>query len=263
MSVYTNMDIVMLGIIRTDQDVGYYNAAVKVKVVLLGLVASLGGVLLPRMSCYVKEKKSAEFQEIMLKSINITMLMAIPLCTYFIIFASETLSFLAGNGYNGAVLAMQIINISVIPNAISGILGGQVLTALEKEIYVLYSAIAGAIADLILNLIFIPKYGAAGAAFATVIAEFVVLIVQVCYIKDMLKRIYKDFRLGRYIISAMISALIVIAISFLDFQHIFLQLLFAAIVFFGIYVGILYVSKEKLVVELISLFLNKIKGDRC
>ena len=43
----------MLGFMTTDTDVGYYNAAVKIKVILVSVVTSLGTVLLPRASYYI------------------------------------------------------------------------------------------------------------------------------------------------------------------------------------------------------------------
>lgn len=46
-TIYTHLDTVMLGFIRTDVDVGYYNAAVKIKTILVSIVTSLGVVLLP------------------------------------------------------------------------------------------------------------------------------------------------------------------------------------------------------------------------
>ena len=52
--IYTNLDTVMLGFMKSDIDVGYYNAAVKIKTVLLGVVTSLGAVLLPRASYYIE-----------------------------------------------------------------------------------------------------------------------------------------------------------------------------------------------------------------
>ena len=54
-TIYTNLDTVMLGFMKSDIDVGYYNAAVKIKVILVQVVASLGGVLLPRCSYYVEK----------------------------------------------------------------------------------------------------------------------------------------------------------------------------------------------------------------
>ena len=52
-TIYTHLDTVMLGFMTSDVDVGYYNAAVKIKSILVSIVTSLGVVLLPRASYYV------------------------------------------------------------------------------------------------------------------------------------------------------------------------------------------------------------------
>ena len=69
-TIYTNLDTVMLGFIKTDIDVGYYNAAVKIKSVLLGIVTSLGTVLLPRASYYIEHHEMEEFRRITKKAIK-------------------------------------------------------------------------------------------------------------------------------------------------------------------------------------------------
>ncbi len=60
----------MLGFMKSDVDVGYYNAAVKIKSVLLGVVTSLGAVLLPRASYYIEHGLNDEFQKISKKAIE-------------------------------------------------------------------------------------------------------------------------------------------------------------------------------------------------
>ena len=60
-TIYTNLDTVMLGFMTTDTDVGYYNAAVKIKVILVSVVTSLGTVLLPRASYYIQR---GEFERV-------------------------------------------------------------------------------------------------------------------------------------------------------------------------------------------------------
>lgn len=45
-TVYTNLDTVMLGFMKSDYDVGIYNAAIKIKSLLVTLVTSLGTVML-------------------------------------------------------------------------------------------------------------------------------------------------------------------------------------------------------------------------
>lgn len=54
----------MLGFMKSNTDVGYYNAAVKIKNVLLAVVTSLGTVLLPRASYYVEHHEMEKFHEI-------------------------------------------------------------------------------------------------------------------------------------------------------------------------------------------------------
>ena len=63
-TIYTNLDTVMLGFMSTDADVGYYNAAVKIKVILVSVVTSLGTVLLPRASYYIQRGEVKEFHRI-------------------------------------------------------------------------------------------------------------------------------------------------------------------------------------------------------
>ena len=69
-TIYTNLDTVMLGFMSSNLEVGYYNAAVKIKIILVSVVTSLGVVLLPRASYYVEHKMMNEFYNITGKAIN-------------------------------------------------------------------------------------------------------------------------------------------------------------------------------------------------
>ena len=85
-TIYTNLDTVMIGFIATDTDVGYYNAAVKIKTILVSIVTSLGVVLLPRASYYVENGRMEEFYRITKKAIHFVFLVATPMMVYFILF---------------------------------------------------------------------------------------------------------------------------------------------------------------------------------
>lgn len=84
-TIYTHLDTVMLGFMTTDIDVGYYNAAIKIKYILVSIVTSLGVVLLPRASYYVQRGQMNEFYRITKKAINFVMLVATPMMVYFIL----------------------------------------------------------------------------------------------------------------------------------------------------------------------------------
>lgn len=251
-SVYTNLDTVMLGFMKNDTEVGYYNAAIKLKYILLSLVSSLGQVLLPRMSYYVKNNMKEAFLNTMQKALNFTAELALPLSFYFVIFSYETMMFLAGKGYSGAIMAMQIITIAIIPNGLTGILGTQILTSIEKEKYVLVSVVIGAMSDFFLNLMLIPKLGASGAALATTICEFIVLIVQIYFCRTLLKNIWKGFYYKRYIFFSTIAILVVLPIKNIGMSSYFGCLVITMCVFFSVYLACLVFSKDNIVLQLIS-----------
>ena len=69
-TIYTHMDAVMLGFLATDEDVGFYNAAVKIKQILVSLVTSISAVLLPRASYYIEHGLTNEFERISKKALN-------------------------------------------------------------------------------------------------------------------------------------------------------------------------------------------------
>lgn len=103
---------------------------------------------------------------------------------------------------------MQIIAPTILLIGLSNLLGIQVLTPLNKEKQLVYSVVAGALVDLILNIIFIPKMGAAGASLGTLVAEFVVLTVQILYLKDLFFRIAKQVQYGKIVLALILASMI-------------------------------------------------------
>ena len=191
-TVYTHLDTVMLGFMTTDTDVGYYNAAVKIKSVLVGIVTSLGVVLLPRASYYVQNGLIDEFHRITKKAINFVFILANPLMLYFILFAKQGIYFLSGYEYKGAIIPMQIIMPTLLLIGVTNVLGIQILVPMGKEKVVLYSEIAGASIDILINAILIPKYASSGAAIGTLVAEFVVLAVQYYALRKEVSLAFKE-----------------------------------------------------------------------
>lgn len=257
-TVYTNLDSVMLGFMKTDTDVGYYNAAVKIKTILVSIVTSLGVVLLPRASYYIEHDLKDEFYRITNKAIEFATLVAFPMTLYFILFAKEGIFFLSGDAYEGSILPMQIIMPTLILIGYTNIMGIQMLVPLGREKVVLYSEIAGAIVDLILNAILIPKLGASGAAIGTVAAEVVVWIVQFGALKDEVTEAYIQIKYLPICIAIAIGSVGSLCIKMLELGN-FLTLLLSAIVFFGSYGILLILMKEPLVLEIEKQGIEKLK----
>lgn len=256
-TIYTNLDTVMLGFMTTDADVGYYNAAVKIKVILVSVVTSLGTVLLPRASYYIQMGELKEFRRITRKALNFVFLMAIPLMLYFIYFAKEGIFFLSGDNYVGAIIPMQVIMPTLLLIGITNILGIQILVPTGREKIVLYSEIVGAIVDVIINALLIPVYASTGAAIGTLIAEFAVFFVQIYILRDEILDAFRYIPYVKIIIALLFGSIISLGVKMLNVGC-FFSLIISSILFFGSYGVVLLILKEELIFEIFNLIKAKI-----
>lgn len=258
-TIYTHLDTVMLGFMDTDTTVGYYNAAVRIKNILVSIVTSLGTVLLPRAAYYVEHKLWDQFRDISRKALNFTFVAATPMMLYFILFARDGIFLLSGEEYAGSILPMQLAMPTLLFIGISNILGIQILVPMGKETSVLWSIIAGAVVDLILNIALIPAFGASGAAAANMIAEGTVMVVQIVMLR---KEVIPSLRKIQYwkVLAALTAGT---AASFwvasLGLGS-FLSLALSAVLFFAAYGATLLITKEQMVCEVLGQMLRKVKG---
>lgn len=255
-TIYTNLDTVMLGMMTTKTDVGYYDAAVKVKNILVSIVTSLGTVLLPRASYYVEMQMYEEFERISKKALNFAVLAALPLMLFFMIFASQSICFLTGGTeYMPSVTPMQVIMPTLLFIGITNILGIQVLVPLGKEKIVLISEIAGALVDLVLNAILIPKLASTGAALGTLAAEFAVLLVQSLALGNRARSAFQSIPYWKLLAALSLAAICSFWIPVLGLGS-FFTLLLAAVLFFGVYGIVLLITREPLTLEIVRQLEN-------
>lgn len=256
-TIYTNLDTVMLGFIKTDEDVGYYNAAVKIKGILVSIITSLGTVLLPRASYYIEHGLEKDFEQISKKAINFVCVVAFPMMIYFILYAKEGIYFLSGSAYDGSILPMQILMPTILFVGLTNVMGIQIMVPLGKEDWVLYSVTVGAIVDLAINALLIPKMASSGAAIGTLMAEIVVLIYQYWKLKDRMKGIFVEVRWMSLILAGVIAGAGSVCIKFFSFNT-FISLVVSAGIYFGIYGSILLITGEPLVKEIVQQIITKL-----
>lgn len=257
-TVYTNLDAVMLKFMSGDEQVGYYNAAVKVKTIVVSLVTSIGTVLLPRVSYYIEQKMHKEFKEVTAKAFNLVILMALPLVVYFIFYAKEAIVVLSGPAYTPAIIPMQIIMPTVFLIGLTNIMGIQILIPQGRENMVLLSEIVGAVIDLILNSILIPIYGCTGAAIGTLVAEIAVLIVQGIVLREFLFAVAQKIKISKIVMACIVAFAGTYGVSLIRIENSLVMLVLTGGVFFIIYGGMLLLMKEPLMVENLRQVKNKL-----
>lgn len=179
--LYTMVDITMLGAICGDEIVGYYSNANKLARVINSLIASIGTVLLPRLSYYLANNQMKELQSLALKTQSILLLLAVPAVFGVFLLAENMIVVLFGQAFLPATNALRIMSGLVIAVVFNNFYGTQILIAMGQERKLLYAVIFGAITNICLNSILIPIYQHNGAAFASVASELIVWFITKYY----------------------------------------------------------------------------------
>lgn len=187
-NIYCTLDSVMLGFICGNEAVAYYSMSVKIKNLTLSFVNSISIVLLPRLSYYISHAEEEQYNKLLKKSIVIICVIAIPMSSYFMLDAEETVMILGGPDYVAAAQPLCILMPILIVSGFSNITGNQILIPNNMDMCFLKAVCAGALVDIVMNFFLLVKYSYIGAAVATLSAECIQMCIQIYYSRDYLKK---------------------------------------------------------------------------
>ena len=186
--VYTVLDRTMIGKIISDKtQVGYYTQGENLIKLLLTIITALGTVMLPRIANSFVNKDYDKIREYIYKSFNMVFLLSFPMIAGIIIVADIFVPKFFGPGYDGVATIMIVISPILLLIGMSNVIGVQYLLPTKHQKEFTISVICGACVNFIINLILIRRFYAVGAAIGTVIAESVVTLVQIIFVRKEIK----------------------------------------------------------------------------
>lgn len=175
-SIYIQMNNVLLGFMKDAEAVGYFTAATKLMVMAMSILGSLGNVMMPHISNLMAANRMDESKALIQKSYDFVLALAMPLTVGLIFTSPSAILLLSGIGFAPAILTSQIVAFNILMVGLSGVMGIQVLYPLGKINIVILSAFIGAITNVLLNILLVPHYGHNGTAIAYMLAEAAVTI---------------------------------------------------------------------------------------
>jgi polysaccharide transporter, PST family len=166
--LYLRMDVVMLGEMHSEAAVGIYGAATRISeawyFIPMALVASL------QPSIMQAKKHSEELFQTRLRNVyNLMSALSISVATVVTLFADQLVRLLFGQSYEAAG-AVLVVHVWAAVAVSLGVASSQYLIAENLQKISMYRTTIGLMCNLGLNLLLIPKYGALGAAVATLIS---------------------------------------------------------------------------------------------
>lgn len=181
-SMYLTFNVMYLGLITNNVQVGYYTTAYKLYTVVLGFFSAFTSVMLPRMSALVSGDQTEHFKSLVSKSFIAMAMFTIPLILCSIVIAPQLIYVIAGPNYDGAIIPMRVIMPAVLLVGIAQILALQVLMPLKKEKVLLLASVLGALTGIIINITVVRHLQCIGSSIVLLSSEFVVTMVYVIYI---------------------------------------------------------------------------------
>ncbi len=171
LTLYTYIDTVILGIMRTDAETGWYAASYRVYEGLMYAPSAFATVLTPRFSqMYVNDR--AALRSLFRRSLIGSALMALIIGGGGLILARPMMLLFYGQAYEAAVPPLKVLAGGSIFVFCTWILHSAAI-AMNLDRRLVGTTAIGLVANIGLNIAFIPSRGITGAAWATVIAEAV------------------------------------------------------------------------------------------
>ncbi len=185
-SLYSKVDITMLGALCGSESVAYYSNAHKAIGIVMSLVTAVSAVFLPRLS-YIFMNRREEFAACVTTGVKIVLLLAIPACAGMILVAEDAVAILFGPEFLPAATVLQVLSAFTVIKGVGDILCYQLVITSGNEQKLIKSRICGGVANVALNAVLIPRYGHVGAAVASVISELIVNGVMLPYALSLVK----------------------------------------------------------------------------
>lgn len=172
-SIYSKVDISMLGWLSSDQAVGWYTNAYKVIGIVLTLVVAVSSVFYPRLSA-VYESNKAQYRGYLSVGLKIVLLLAVPCCVGLVVVADNLINVLFGSSFAPASTTLRILAVFTIIKGVGDLLCYQAIISSGNEKKLIVARLIAGLVSVLGNALLIPIWDQNGAAVSAVISEIVV-----------------------------------------------------------------------------------------
>ncbi|KST65814.1 flippase [Mastigocoleus testarum] len=169
--IYMKIDQIMLGQIVGNGAVGIYSAAAKMSEVWYFIPTAISSSVAPKLYKFKEESETIYYRRLK-QLIKLLVVLALVIALPMTFISGSLITLLFGKSYiaAGSILAIHVWACIFV---FMGIASSPWFVAEGLTHFSLRRTLAGAIINIILNFLLIPKYGGVGAAIATVISQAV------------------------------------------------------------------------------------------
>ena len=174
-------DTIMLGMFRTESEIGIYNVALRVASLTSIMLFAINSIAAPKFAEFYGKKDMQGLQQTVQHSTKLIFWTSFPILLVFFLFPSLILG-IFGEAFETGVYALMFLTFGQFINAISGSVG-YILQMTGKQKVFQNILLLATIINIILNAVLIPQFGINGAAFSSMVSMVTSNILCVIFVK--------------------------------------------------------------------------------
>mgnify|MGYP002133387218 CR=1 FL=1 len=243
----TNIDSVIIGAFTDTHTLGLYAAAQRPINLLYILPGFFSVSLFPLLAKALKDNEHDKITHVTEKASLFALAIALPLVSGGILIAKPLINVVYGYAYIGAVSTFQILLLALVV-VFPGVILSDVIFVKNKQKMFIKASLIGAIANVVLDLLLIPRYGIAGSAVATLCAQIIMngmFFSEITHSHSL--RLFSGLK--NILIATVLMSLVTYACISLS-----LSLIYTLCMSSIIYTGILFIRKEPLINDIRTSF---------
>jgi len=162
-------DILVMGIFRTDSEVGVYRAVFQTALLVVFGLQALNQVLQPHFARLHSLGETKKLERLVRYSTRAITLLAIPPVLLFVFFGGPILEHIFGAPYRSGAIALAVLAAGQGVKALMGTSISLLIMSGNEKITARLGLLA-VVVNLVLNVILVPIWGGSGAAVATFVS---------------------------------------------------------------------------------------------
>lgn len=184
-SIFNSVDQMMLGAMMSNVAVGGYNIAVRITQFVEVPTASIAAIVFPQSVKRMESQGTTAIKYLYEKSVGVILAFLFPGLLFALIFPDFVVEMIAGENYpeTTSVLQVTILFCLLVP---FGRQFGTILDAINFPHINFMVVLSSTILNIILNFVMIRQYGVIGAAYASLLARIISLVVAQIILKKKL-----------------------------------------------------------------------------
>lgn len=244
--IMANTDIFMLGIWKTPKDIGLYAVAQRFYQFIIIIPSVIGTATFPIMSRLTENSANKQFTSALEKTLAFIMMVGMPIAAGGIVLANQIIPLAFGVEYMDAIPLLQILMIMLLVAFPMIIISNSIFSHnKQRDLASIY--MAGIIANIFINLLLIPTFGAEGAAMATLISTTIMT-----FIVWQKMKIINDFNIFSKLKKILLITLLMV-LATLTLKYLAINVILNIIISAFIYLILLITLKEPTLKEIREL----------